>query len=252
MNSPIIYFKRLVLCCCLFASSCDLSAQGETNRDLSLQDLTGDSLSHEAESFGQDVPFGHTYTQNSSSISKIKRPLLALKTNLLCDITLMPNIEVEIPIRKHWSLNGELMFPWWLFCGDKYCLQILMGGLEGRYRPGNRQQHDVLIGHFFGLYAGGGKYDLQWDRNGYQGEFFIAAGISYGYTHKITRNLRLEYNIGIGVLRTDYSHYHARDNYRTLLWQKNGRYTWLGPTKAKISLVWLLNRKVIIQKGGER
>ena len=184
-----------------------------------------------------------------------RAPLLALKTNLLFDALLMPNIEVELPIGKHnrYSLNGELMFPWWLMDSDKYCLQILMGGLEGRYWLGSRESRmnrEVLTGHFLGLYAGGGKYDLQWDRNGYQGEFFIAAGISYGYAHSIARNLRLEYNIGIGLLRTNYRHYHARDNYRTLLWQENGRYTWFGPTKVKISLAWLLTRKTKLQKGG--
>ena len=172
-----------------------------------------------------------------------RRPLFAVKTNLLFDAALMPNIELEVPIGKRWSLNGEYMFPWWLINDDRYCLQILMGGLEVRYRPGKRSGRDVLTGHFIGLYAGGGKYDLQWAKNGYQGEFFIAAGVSYGYAHSIARNLRLEYNIGIGMLRTDYRHYHSRDNHRTLLWQENGEYTWLGPTKLKISLVWLITGK---------
>ena len=184
-----------------------------------------------------------------------KRPLFAVKTNLLFDAALMPNIEIEVPIGKRWSVSGEYMFPWWLFDGGKYSLQILTGGLEGRCWLGsreNRMNRKVLTGHFLGLYAGGGKYDLQWKENGYQGEFFIAAGISYGYAHEIARNLRLEYNIGIGLLRTDYRHYHARDNYRTLLWQENGKYTWFGPTKVKISLVWLLNRKVKGQKGGDK
>lgn len=184
-----------------------------------------------------------------------KRPLFAVKTNLLFDAALMPNIEIEVPIGNRWSVNGEYMFPWWLLDGDKYSLQILTGGLEGRYWLGsreNRMNRKVMTGHFLGLYAGGGKYDLQWKENGYQGEFFIAAGISYGYAHEIARNLRLEYNIGIGLLRTDYRHYHARDNYQTLLWQENGKYTWFGPTKVKISLVWLLNRKVKTGKGGGR
>ena len=167
----------------------------------------------------------------------------------------MPNVEIEVPIGNRWSVNGEYMFPWWLLDGDKYSLQILTGGLEGRYWLGsreNRTNREALTGHFLGLYAGGGKYDLQWKENGYQGEFFIAAGISYGYARRIARNLHLEFNIGVGMLRTDYRHYHARDNYKTLMWQENGKYTWFGPTKVKISLVWLLNRKVKTAKGGER
>lgn len=190
---------------------------------------------------------------SSGSSENTKRPLFALKTNLLFDATLMPNVEIEVPIGKRWSINGEYLFPWWLMKDNQYCLQILSGGLEGRYWLGsslNRKHREVLTGHFVGLYAGGGKYDLQWKENGYQGEFFIASGISYGWATRIARNLHLEMSIGVGLLRTDYRHYHVRNNNQTLLWQENGKYTWFGPTKAKISLVWLLNRKV--KKGGMR
>ncbi len=207
----------------------------------------GTELTDNTEIIGSTQVTGNAQTTGSANAiapGKSRRhPLFAVKTNLLFDAALMPNIELEVPIGKRWSLNGEYMFPWWLINDDRYCLQILMGGLEVRYRPGKRSGRDVLTGHFIGLYAGGGKYDLQWDKNGYQGEFFIAAGVSYGYAHSIARNLRLEYNIGIGMLRTDYRHYHSRDNHRTLLWQENGEYTWLGPTKLKISLVWLITGK---------
>ena len=207
----------------------------------------GTELTDNTEITGSTQVIGNAPTTGSANAiapgKSRRRPLFAVKTNLLFDAALMPNIELEVPIGKRWSLNGEYMFPWWLINDDRYCLQILMGGLEVRYRPGKRSGRDVLTGHFIGLYAGGGKYDLQWDKNGYQGEFFIAAGVSYGYAHSIARNLRLEYNIGIGMLRTDYRHYHSRDNHRTLLWQENGEYTWLGPTKLKISLVWLITGK---------
>ena len=191
--------------------------------------------------------------RNPVAASCRRRPLLALKTNLLFDAALMPNVEIEVPVGKRWSVNGEYAFPWWQFDRGKYCMQVLMGGLEGRYWLGSRksrEDREVLTGHFLGLYAGGGKYDLQWGEKGYQGEFFIAAGVSYGWATRIARHLHLEFNIGIGLLRTDYRHYHARDTYQTLLWQENGKYTWFGPTKAKISLVWLLNRRV--KKGGSR
>ena len=191
--------------------------------------------------------------RNPVAASCRRRPLLALKTNLLFDAALMPNVEIEVPVGKRWSVNGEYAFPWWQFDRGKYCMQVLMGGLEGRYWLGSRksrEDREVLTGHFLGLYAGGGKYDLQWGEKGYQGEFFIAAGVSYGWATRIARHLHLEFNIGIGLLRTDYRQYHARDNYQTLLWQENGKYTWFGPTKAKISLVWLLNRRV--KKGGSR
>lgn len=183
------------------------------------------------------------------SPAKALRPVIALKTNLLFDIACMPNLEVEVPLGKRWSLNGEMMLPWWLIDGDKYCLQVLSGGLEARYWLGNRINKKRLTGHFVGVYAGGGKYDLQWEEKGYQGEFFIASGLSYGYSLSLSRHWNMEFSLGVGLLRTNYRHYLTRDNYQTLLWQNNGTYTWIGPTKAKISLVWLIGNQ---KKGGRK
>ena len=150
--------------------------------------------------------------RNPVAASCRRRPLLALKTNLLFDAALMPNVEIEVPVGKRWSVNGEYAFPWWQFDRGKYCMQVLMGGLEGRYWLGSRksrEDREVLTGHFLGLYAGGGKYDLQWGEKGYQGEFFIAAGVSYGWATRIARHLHLEFNIGIGLLRTTATIMHA-------------------------------------------
>lgn len=39
--------------------------------------------------------------------------VLALKNNLLYDLALAPNIEIEIPVGKRWSVNLEYKSPWW-------------------------------------------------------------------------------------------------------------------------------------------
>ena len=96
---------------------------------------------------------------------------------------------------------------------------------------------------------GGGKYDLQWKTNGYQGEFFIAAGFSYGYAHKLSRHLHLEFNIGIGLLRTDYRHYHARNNYQTLQWQRKRPLYMVWPYQSQ-SLAHMAACKQKTQEGG--
>ena len=255
--------KKRVLLQTLILTACFLPTHGQdsflcfqTNVQKSNISIHEQRMKHPGHSqtacvHSKHIGIGNEDTGNDHGAGKTKYnksvPFLALKTNMLFDIALIPNIEVEVPVGKCWSLNGELMFPWWLFDNDKYCMQILSGGLETRYWLDNKKKRNILTGHFAGLYAGGGKYDLHWKENGYQGEFFIAAGISYGYAKRISRNLHLEFNLGIGVLRTYYKHYHANDNHQTLLWQNNGRYTWFGPTKAKISLAWILNHKV---KGG--
>lgn len=184
----------------------------------------------------EEEPFGYA------------RPL-ALKTNLLFDLASVLNVEVELPLSPRWSLAGEWTFPWWLWESKQHCLQILSGSAELRYwwSPRHQKQdpslynHNPMTGWFAGVYAGGGLYDLEWDRKGYQGEFFIATGISAGYVTALSRNLNMEFSLGAGYLQTRYRHYEARQDNGgewCLIEQYRGKYTWIGPTKARISLIW--------------
>lgn len=190
-----------------------------------------------------------TITDNSD-IAEKKPIRFALKTNLLYDLLLTPSFEVEIPIGNRWSVAGEWIFPWWITKDNGNALQILSGQVEGRYWFGNRTNKPQLTGWFAGFYAGGGLYDLQWKNNGYQGEFYIAAGASAGYAHTINKSgsLRMEYSLGLGYLNTEYRYYEGMQNNEYLVWQYDGRYTWIGPTKAKVSLVWMIDW----QRGGKR
>ncbi len=167
----------------------------------------------------------------------------ALKTNLLYDLLLTPSFELEVPIGDRWSVAGEWIFPWWITRNNGNALQIMSGQVEGRYWFGDRNNKPQLTGWFAGFYAGGGLYDLQWKNNGYQGEFYIAAGFAGGYAHTINKSgsLRMEYSLGVGYLNTEYRYYEGMQNNEYLVWQHDGRYTWIGPTKAKVSLVWMIN-----------
>lgn len=64
--------------------------------------------------------------RQQEQLAKNKRPLICLENESSVRRRQMPNIEIEVPIGKRWSINGEYMFPWWLFDGDKYSMQILM------------------------------------------------------------------------------------------------------------------------------
>ncbi len=196
------------------------------------------------------------------------KPLFALKTNLLYDVASLINVEVEVPIGQRWSVAGEWIFPWWTSCGNRNnswqsgaesgrnTLELLNGNIEGKYWLGDRTNRPVMTGWHLGLYAGGGKYDLERKTKGYQGEFFIAAGLNGGYAHTILEkwvpsgDLRMEYSLGIGYLQTDYRYYEEHwgiDNTWHTIRQNSGTYSWFGPTRARISLVWLLTTK---KRGG--
>lgn len=182
------------------------------------------------------------------------RLLLALKTNLLFDALSAINFEVEVPIRDQWSVAAELICPWWTMDNHKASskrnrLQLINGNLEGRYWWGDRSVQPQLTGWFTGLYTGVGSYDLERHKKGYQGEFFIAAGASGGYAHTINRrgNLRMEYSLGIGYMATNYRYYEAEfceNNQWHAVEKRRGRYSWFGPTRAKVSLSWLIDCKI--------
>lgn len=171
--------------------------------------------------------------------SSSKETILALKNNLLYDLALAPNIEIELPIGKKWSLNAEYKCPWWLNSGRSFCYQLLSGGIEARYWLGNRQTRNRLTGHFLGVYAEGGRYDFQFGREeGYQGKYYGAAGLAYGYSRQLARHLAIEFSLGMGYLTTEYRKYSLYEG--DLIWRTSNKYNFFGPTKAKISLVWLI------------
>ncbi len=177
-----------------------------------------------------------------------KKPLFAVKTNLLFDLASAINLEVEVPIGAHWSVLGEGVFPWWVWerKHEQYCFQLLNVNLEGRYWFNRSANNPVTTGWFAGLYAGGGYYDFEWKNKGYQGEFYMSAGLTGGYAHTLSRkgNFRMEYSLGIGYLNTQYREYSSVwgvDEAWHLVHRKSGNYRWFGPTRLKVSLVWMLN-----------
>lgn len=176
------------------------------------------------------------------------KPLFSLKSNLLADVATFINVALEVPFGKRWSASAQWMFPWWIFDNHKYYNQILLGTLEGKYWFHTRKQQEVLSGHALGIYASGGYYDFQWKKTGYQGEIIPSAGISYTYAHKIGKLLRMEYSVGVGFLNTKYRKYTANNHYDQFPWLSSGRTLWFGPTKAEISFVWLISKRVRNEK----
>ena len=168
--------------------------------------------------------------------------LVAAKTNLLFDAVGAVNVAAEIPIGNRYSVEGSWTFPWYVPEDWDWCYQLLWGDVSGRYWLGERTRENRLLGHFVGLYAGGGLYDFQWrSTDGYQGEFFLAAGVSYGYTMRMKNNWRFEFEFGLGYLRSNYRHYYhitEPDGKETLIRDRvTGVFGYWGPTRARISLV---------------
>ncbi len=182
----------------------------------------------------------------------VYKPVFAIKTNLLFDAATLLNVEFEVPVGRRLSFAGEWIFPWWTLDNKsvnsmRHRLQLLSASVEGRVWFGNRTVRPKLTGLFSGIYTSGGLYDFEYSKKGYQGEFFLTTGLSIGYSHSIGNNLQLEYSVGVGYLETDYRYYEAFwgvDERWHPIRKQNGTLTLFAPTKARVSLVWILNKRV--------
>ena len=65
-----------------------------------------------------------------------------------------------------------------------------------------------------------------------------AAGVEYGYSLPIAKRLNIDFTIGVGYWGGKYYEYTPLDGHD--VWQATKQRHWFGPTKAEISLVWLL------------
>lgn len=186
--------------------------------------------------------------EEESAAAEAYEPLhrLALKTNIIYDLALMPSLEAEYMINDRWSVNAEGEVAWWRKKSKHKYYQIATLSPEVRYWFKTKKRWH---GHYVGLFGGGSWYDLENGKRGYKGEFW-KAGLSYGYMFPIGRSLSFEAGIGLGFLRTWYEEYLPIDGH--YVYQQSSRTNWVGPVKLKFTLVWRLWDENRTGKGGKR
>ena len=174
------------------------------------------------------------------------RPLLAVKTNLLYDLVLAPNIEVEVPFGrdKRWSVMAEYTNPWWRWKKLDYSYEIQEGGLELRrwLLPRCNEARPWLSGLFAGVYGATAKYDIENDGVGDQGEVW-SLGATCGYSLPIGRYWNLELSGSVGFVSGERRHYNAEFESTHLIYKYTKNLSYAGPTKLKVSLVWIIPSK---------
>lgn len=171
----------------------------------------------------------------------------ALKSNLLYDALLVPNLSLEASIGSGWTLGAGGMLAWWSKDAKHRYWRIYGGDLEIRKYFGTLSKSKPLQGHHLGIYGDFLTYDFEFGAKGYQSKATYAAGIRYGYSHPIGRRLNLDFALGIGYLHSNYKTYVPRDG--CYVYQETKKRKWLGPTQAEISLVWLLGKGNTNTKG---
>lgn len=160
--------------------------------------------------------------------------VMAIKTNLAYDVLLMPSLEMEFRLNRKWTLNLEGEVAWWSDKPIHRYYQIASIGPEVRYWF---KEKDMWHGHYAGLFAHGGWYDLENRKMGYKGEYYTI-GLSYGYMFPLTHRLSFEAGIGIGFLFSEFEEYLPID--KCYVYQRTKQAFYVGPVKLKLGLVWKL------------
>ncbi len=162
------------------------------------------------------------------------RGRVALKTNLIYDIALMPSIELEFRMNRSLSFNIEGNIAWWKKKEEHKCYQLAIVSPELRYWVRRRS---ILRGFYTGIFIGGGIYDLENGKKGYRGEGLMA-GVSVGYSWPVSRSVSIEAGLGLGCASLRNKEYVPFEGHHIYL--RTSRTSYWGPLKAKLAIVWRL------------
>lgn len=170
---------------------------------------------------------------------------VGIKSNLLTDVTLNPNIGVEFGLAKHWTLEADYEINAWNINQRK--LKHYVVSPEIRWWFCERFQ-----GSFWALHALGGQYnigniptdikflgqDLSKLRNNRYEGWYIGAGIGYGYAWSLAKHWNLEFEVGVGYAYMRYDAYPACVECGSKL-EDNAHHNYFGLTKLALSLEYL-------------
>ncbi|TCO91243.1 uncharacterized protein DUF3575 [Bacteroides heparinolyticus] len=195
--------------------------------------------------------YGTAPAAQDSPLPAPRKPFyMAVKTNLLYDAVVVPNLGLEFYLGRGWSIAGNWMYTW-LKNDNRYRYHRVYGG-DLEVRRWLSYGRKPLTGHHMGIYGLLLTYDLEWGGKGYLGDrWSYGGGISYGYSAPIGRRLNLDFTLGIGYLDGEYYEYVPQEGH--YVWKATKKRRWFGPTKAEVSLVWLIGHgNTNPKKGGKR
>ena len=161
-------------------------------------------------------------------------PYFALKTNLAAWAGTIMNVAADVQVGKHVSLELPVLWcPWYV--SDNHAVRTFTIQPEARYwlsAPGK--------GHFFGVHARVGWFNVKWNDNRYQDTErpLVGAGISYGYLLPLSTHWGAEFTLGAGYANMKYDTYYNIDN--GAHFNTDTKDYW-GITRVGISLVYRFN-----------
>ena len=181
-----------------------------------------------------------TVDSNYPPLSVSRRPLyVSLKTNALYDLLLIPSVSAEVWLGRMMSVNANWSYAWWSKNRRHNYWRYYGGDIAVRRWFGRKAAEKPLTGHHIGLYAQIMTYDFELGGKGYMGnKYNYGGGVEYGFSLPLARRFNIDFTVGVGYLGGEYYEYTPIDGH--YVWQATKQRRWFGPTKAEVSLVWLI------------
>lgn len=166
----------------------------------------------------------------------------AVRTNLLYDAFLVPNLGLEWRVNRHVGVQVNYGGSYW---GDSHgkVQKIWLLNPEVRWYLLDAKRFYVGAAANFGeynIYKGmiGSMFP---DNKGYQGKLWNA-GLTVGYQLYLNRSFSLDFNLGLGYTKFEYDSFTVTNETRVYLEKDKSKNFW-GPTQAGVSLVWTIGGK---------
>lgn len=187
---------------------------------------------------------------------------MGLKSNLLYDALALPSIGAEFYLGKNWSVVANWTYGWWDSDRRHRYWRAYGGDVAVRRWFGTKAAEKPLTGHHVGVYAGMFTYDFEWGGTGYMGgrphgtlwdRCHHMVGVEYGYSLPVGSRINIDFTVGVGYMGGEYMKYKPKND--IYVWESTHRLHWFGPTKAEVSLVWLIGNGNVNSnkaKGGNR
>lgn len=171
---------------------------------------------------------------------------LALRTNLLYDLALMPNLGAEWHFGKGWSVLVDYAWANYRFDSGKKRYGVSQGSAEIRHYL-NRPTCEWPTGFYLGLHGLAGNFNLKFSDTGRQGNH-LGLGLSAGYQVRMSSRWFIDLGAAAGWL-----HVSKGEKYRTDdnlgLWTEDYTRNSFAPLALRATLVFCLFNE---RKGGSQ
>lgn len=165
---------------------------------------------------------------------------LAVKSNLLYDATTTMNLGLEVSLAHKWTLDIPVNINPWKFGDTRLKHWGIQPELRYWFCESFNRTFIGIHGHYADFNVGGwpswGFISENMQNMRYQGHLY-GGGVSIGHSWILKRRWSIEASVGVGYAHIVYEKYPCATCGTK---QKDTSKNYLGPTKASISLIYLI------------